>query len=751
VILSNSSTLHFASSFVGGRLCGLLILLAVLIAFEPVRHNELVWDDQQNLILNHGWRGIDAAHLRWMFTTFHGGHYQPLTWLSFAIGYELFGGLNPTAIHLTNVVIHAANALLVFALSRRVLRMVIPETGDRVNVGALFAALMFAVHPLRVESVAWATERRDVLSTFWLLVATLLYLRFARNEVSGDIAVNPKTLTPTPLPKRERGLRATARDRGLCNSHPGISRTKTAIAFTASLVCYGNSLLCKASGMTFPLVLLVLDWYPLRRSIRRRVLAEKIVFAIPALAAAIVALVAQKSSGALQGFASDSQGVGAALLMRLTRAAYGVVFYVWKTLIPVELSPLYELKPMESISDPTYLSCATVVVLAAAICLIFRKRLPSLVTALSLYLILLLPVLGLAQSGPQLVADRYSYLGCIPIAVLVGGILLGALQKSRAVGFLRIVIPVSCVVAIVGMIAETRAQVFVWRGGYSLWNTVVERQPNSGLGHANFAIELNQRGEYESARVESKRALQILPGNLAAHTALGKASLALGDFSTAKEHLLAALEIRQHIQKPDASTLAALGVTYSKLGDSTRAEERLKSAIELEPRNAYWSIDLAELYGNQKRSEDARRVLLDFLSIEPAHPDVWLRLGKIEQESDRPAAAIEIWKTGLTYSPNDVDLQAMVAWVLATTRADKIRDAQRALTLADSVIHDSGGQCIRAIEAKAAALADLGRFDEAIETLSTLLNESNGKISSPISERIRGEIKRYEAKSQVRE
>ncbi|MBI1824763.1 MAG: tetratricopeptide repeat protein [Planctomycetes bacterium] len=696
------------------RLCTLVIVLATLAAFEPVRHNELVWDDQQNLILNDGWRGIDASHLHWMFTTFHGGHYQPLTWLSFAVEYELCRGLNSVAIHNTNVFSHTLNALLVFAFARWVLRIVFPDVENKVNAGALIAALVFAVHPLRVESVAWATERRDVLSTFWLLLATLLYIRYAKSK---------SKIEPS-----------------------GSSRSAT-IAFGMSVACYILSLLSKASGMTFPLVLLLLDWYPLRRSIRWRVFVEKLAFVVPAGIAAAIALTAQKSAGAFQALDFDAQGLGGAALMRITRAAYGIAFYLAKTAYPVGLSPLYELNPNANALDVPFLISAIGVAVAMIAVWAVRKRIPGFTAAFTLYVIILLPVLGLAQSGPQLVADRYSYLSSIPIAILAGGFVVQLVRPSTSSKFIRHSGITIGTIAALAMIFQTRQQVGVWRDGLSLWSKAVDRRPSTGLAQANLAIELNQRGQFQEACEHSERALQILPGNLAAHTTLGKASLALGDFATAKEHLLAAIDIREHLQKPDASTFAALGETFAQLGDPNRAEQFLDTARKLEPK---WGLKLAHFYVNQNRVDDAHHVLTEVLTKEPEQVRALL-LGNMVKKAGRVATAIEVWNAGLARFPHDVNLRAMLAWTLATTRDDALRDVDRALELASSAVQDSAGKCVRAGEAQAAAYADLDRFNEAIHELEKLLDERSREMSDHDRVRIFVAIENYKNKTPTRE
>src|SRR5262245_58842456 len=218
---------RWPNSYLRQWIIPVLIVAITVIAFYPALKNAFVnWDDDKSILENPFYRGLHWTNLRWMFTTFHLGHYQPLSWLSFSFDYLLWG-VEPFGYHLTTILIHTANAVLCYYLSRRLLRLSVPSSnGVLFDVAAAFAALIFAIHPLRVESVAWATERRDVLSGFFLLLTVLSYLK----------AVTPET---------------------------GKASQRRWIAI--AVVFYVLSLFSKASGMTLPLVLLVLDVYPLRR------------------------------------------------------------------------------------------------------------------------------------------------------------------------------------------------------------------------------------------------------------------------------------------------------------------------------------------------------------------------------------------------------------------------------------------------------------------------------------------------------
>src|SRR3989454_1065969 len=374
-------------------LAPLLVALLTLTAFLPTLQNQFVsWDDDKNFLENPHYRGLGWTHLRWMWTT-HLGHYIPLTWMTLGLDYLLWG-MNPLGYHLTNLLLHAANAVVFFFVVRRLLTRALPgpsERGHALAVAAGVAALVFAIHPLRVESVAWATERRDVLSGLFYLLTILMYLRAYESGARG------------------RGWYWLA---------------------VAVFVC---ALLSKSMVVNLPVVLLILDVYPLRRlggaigwwsEPARRVHLEKIPFVLLAAAASAIAVMAQSSVHAALSLAQLS------MPRRLAISAYGLSFYVWKMVVPVNLSPFYERGLIDPWATPFLLSYGLVLAITAIV-LALRRRVPGLPAAWVAYIVVLLPVLGIFQSGPQIAADRYTYLAGLGWAILAGAGLLSCWRSSR--------------------------------------------------------------------------------------------------------------------------------------------------------------------------------------------------------------------------------------------------------------------------------------------------------------------------------
>ncbi len=506
------------------------LVLIVVASFAPTWSNDFVnWDDDLVLTDNPAFRGLSPSHLRWMVTTSHAGHYQPLTWLSYALDHAVWG-MDPRGYHLTNLLLHAANAVLVWMVLRSLLAGRAPP--QAMEVAAAAGALFFAIHPLRVESVAWATERRDVLSGFFWLLAVLAYLR----AVAAD-AARPRT--------------------------------------GPALAALALSLAAKAWGMTFPLVLLILDAYPLGRlrSDPRAVFREKLPFAVLAAAAAALAFRAQHSVPEMRALADH--GVAA----RIAQAAYGLCHYPIATVLPVGLHPAVLLEPGLDPFRPRYLAAIVTVAAITAVAAICRRRAPWLLATWAAYVVIVAPVLGLAQTGPQLVADRYTYLAMLPWSALLTAGLARVWAGATGPGSRRTIAAVT-LAALAGSAVLTFRQTRVWRNSFTLWNHTLAVDPGNWIAYTNrgfarttdaevgdpdaaladysAAIALNPRwylpffnrgnlrqarGDLAGAVTDHTQVIALLPNDPRGWNNRGWARQALGDWKGAAEDYERALEV----------------------------------------------------------------------------------------------------------------------------------------------------------------------------------------------------------------
>ena len=627
-----------------------LTAIGTLVVFLPALKNHFVnWDDYVMLVNNPAFRGFGWTELRWMFTTFHMGHYQPLSWMSFALDY-LVWGMDPTGYHLTNLLLHTANAVEFFFLAHIILRLAWrSQTGEHplsLMVGAVLAALLFSVHPLRVESVAWATERRDVLSGLFYLLALHAYLL---------------RQTATDLPTRRRHL-------------------------AVSIAAYTLSLLSKGTAMTLPVVLVILDVYPLRRlpgnlmewtrSQYRRVWAEKVPFIILAAVFALIALMAQQTTGALRPVQQYF------LSYRLGQLFYSIWFYLWKTLLPLNLSPLYELPFDFDAWMPVFGFCAVAVITITGALYLFRRRWPAGLAAWTYYLVVLAPVAGVAQSGPQLVADRYSYLSCLSWALLIGG---GAaylwnrqgiriLRRSRLAPFYVGAFGILMVLA-----TMTWQQTKIWQDTRTLWLHVIAIEPNSSIAHYNLGKSYEDDGNAELSLKHYRRAVENNPANADARYNLARQLAAVGAESEAERHYRTALKIRP----ADSDARNNLGLLLARRGETDAALEQFRNAVESDPR-----------YGK-----------------------AYFNIGRILATRNDLTGALENYRRALELHPNEGEILAATADVLA--RQGRHEEAARHLRAA--IAREPGR--VEARVALARVLAALGRKEEAEQEYQQALKQ----------------------------
>ena len=465
------------------------VIAITLVAFLPGLGNGFIpnWDDALNFLDNPHYRGLGPAQLRWMFTTFHAGHYIPLTWLSLGLDYLLWG-LHPGGYHLTSLLLHAATALAFYFVSLRLLRLALPPatTPAALRWGAALAALLFAVHPLRVESVAWATERRDVLSGLFYVLALLCYLKALERAPAAR-----------PRPRhRWYGL---------------------------TLACFAAAVLSKSIAVTLPVTLLVLDIYPLRRLggtagwRTPRPWLEKLPFFALSAVATVVAFAALLPLGNARSVADMGLGIRGFL------AVYGLAFYLFKTLVPRDLSPLYPLSV-----TITWWHFA-VVAGTALVAVSMRRRWPAFTAVCLVYAITLAPVLGFFHNGPQAVADRYSYLACLGLALLVGAAAARTWAGARAV---RVVL---CA-AVVALAVLTWQQASVWRNAVTLWSHAASLGSGGRAAHANLADVLDAAGRPGEAIPHYLEALRRSAKKAPWHVRLGRLYARAGDDSAAVRH-----------------------------------------------------------------------------------------------------------------------------------------------------------------------------------------------------------------------
>jgi tetratricopeptide (TPR) repeat protein len=540
-----------------GHMAVVLLLFAlVFIAFSPALSADFVrWDDPVFVVENPNVHGLTLPHLRWMLTAFHGGHFHPLTWFSWALDYDLAGGLKPGQFHFTNILLHAINAVLVYVLLGRLLRLAFARvsasstpTERTIQLASLLGAAAFALHPLRAESVAWITERRDVLSASFLFGACIAYLGSSRLE------------------------------------SPRIDSRR---AYIAAIVLLLLSCLAKGWGMTLFAVLLVLDFYPLRRiSLDPRtwfsratigVVLQKIPFVVIGVASAVLSGKAADASNAVKTLAQWG------VRERAVQAAYGLWFYTRATFWPDGLSPLYQLPERINPFEPRYLVAYAFLAVVVIVLIASYKRYPWLLAAAAIYAIWLAPILGFLQSGEQFVADRYSYLGCLIYpALLAGGLAWvltwartepthAAATNRRPLAFLSVSAAIAATLALALL---TFAQTSTWHNTETLWGHAVQATPSSQV-LTNYAVELDRLGRAKEADEAALAATKLNPTDGRAWFTYGGRIRDRGNLAEAERAFKEAAKYMPQAYQAYQN----LGVLYAKHGHPDAALQMFQLAV----------------------------------------------------------------------------------------------------------------------------------------------------------------------------
>jgi tetratricopeptide (TPR) repeat protein len=593
------------------------LLLAVLaaattLAFWPSLHSTLIDED----FTFPAGEPADAWRPRqlWrLLADMRGSGFQPLTWATLCLD-RVCWGLNPLGFHATNVTLHIGNCLLIYVLALRLFSFAGAAASclrfsKLQHVGAFLAALLFALHPLRVEPVAWTAQRGVLLASLFVLLTVLFY----------------------------------------CRAHSGGGRGWWA----AALLCYAASLAAGPWGVTLPLVLLALDVYPLRRHARWRILAEKVPFVL----LACVALVVATSVGS-PGF-----------LARLVLTAYGFFFYLWKTVWPDALLPIYESpQPLKLLTCP-YLAAVGGIVVVGAVLAYVARRVPALVVAALCYVLLLLPPVMLLQTDLEQAGDRYSYLACVSCLLLLGAALARLLALSGREARAGTVVVVLLGLGVAGALGALSWRLGeVWRTPRTLWTYADRLAPRSALVAYQLGQQTERAGEYERAVQFYRAAAETRPNMIRAQLALGNAlmqGLNYKDAATAYRRVLAA-------EPRNAEAHFLLGATLAAAGELSAAEQQLREAISLAPADVRPQRSLGHLLMMLKRWSEAVEAFRGALTIAPHDADLYYNLGRAYLQAGQTAEAMEAFQQTLRENPtNKLARRALdeLAAPVATSRA----------------------------------------------------------------------------------
>lgn len=522
---------------------GALAAFITFLIYLPALGNDFVnWDDQMYVYLNHNIRHFDLAFLKWAFKTdVLNAYWHPLPLISYALDYQILG-LNPFQFHLTNVVFHALNTFLVFCLAVNLYIAARPEAvaARAFDAGAVTAGLvtafLFGVHPQHVESVAWISERKDVLYAFFFLLSVLSYLRYA----------NPQA-------------------------------PRKVLYYTLSLIFFILSVMSKPMAVTLPLVLLILDWHPLGRfaggsngyKLVKIALLEKLPFFAVSLLSGLLTVVSMYGHGNVDE--------GLSIFVRAVVSVRGYMFYIYKMFLPFDLAPVYPYPQVILFFDYKTLVPLAGFILIAVFCVLTFRRLRSFQAAWLSYLIMLLPVIGIIQNGHQSAADRYTYLPLLGLFLLAGFGLAKLIERTG--GYLRVIVVVPAVFVFVAMSYLTIKQEAVWKGPVTLWTRQISVYPGQPwTAHYYRALGYSNKGDFANAEKDYTLYMasnEFDPSDARKYVERGTLYMELKDCGAALKDFEAALKL-----KPEyASAVFANGVLNAGAGRCRQAVEGLRSGL----------------------------------------------------------------------------------------------------------------------------------------------------------------------------
>jgi len=696
----------------------LLVLVTIAVYWPATRCDFINFDDPTYVTANpHVQGGLKWESVKWAFLNPVANNWNPLTVISHMLDCQVCG-LNPWGHHLISVLFHALNAALVFALLRQLTGAVWQS---------LLVAALFSVHPLHVESVAWISERKDVLSTFFGLLSLIFYTRYAQNK---------QALSPQP----------------------------STLNYTMALFFLALGLMSKPMLVTWPFVMLLLDYWPLGRlrttdhglqrglrttdygpqrlrrgeAERRRLtplLLEKLPFFVLAAVASYVTFVVQKHTGAL--VASETLPLGA----RVGNAMVSYCCYLGKVFWPTELAVFYPHSgywPLEQV-----LLAGGSILGVTVLCIVNRGQYPFLLMGWLWYCGTLVPVIGLVQVGGQAMADRYAYMPSLGVLLLVvwGVCELTQRWKCRVTTLLM-----AGVAAIVLCLRLTQQQLRYWKDSEALFRHALAVTENNYLAHNNLGVALDQKGKINEATRQYREAIRLKPDYAEAHSNLGvaldkkdqideairqyqEAIRLKPDYSNVYNNLGFALyqkgqideaisEYRKAIRlKPDhAKAYYNMGLALAAKGRFDEVIENFRKAIQINPNDAEAFNNLGNALAIKGRFEEAIENYHKAIRINSTRPEPFVHLGMTLEQLGHSREAVDSYEAALRLNPNLAGALNNLAWILAASPDDALRNGAEAVRLAERACELTHNSQPLFIGTLAAAYAEAGRFPEAVAT-----------------------------------
>ncbi len=656
--------------------CSFLAVAVWVVFGQTLRHEFVNYDDNiyvyDNSVVQKGltWEGF-----RWALTYGSIGHWHPLTWFSHMLDCQWYG-LNAGGHHLTSVLLHGLAAILLFLVLRRMTGLLWRSA---------FVAAVFAIHPLRVESVAWVAERKDVLSAFFFMLTLGAYVRYAQRQ---------SRVEPTSLNSTAPGREASAQ------SSPVLELRLRTFDYYLVLLFFALGLLSKNMLVTTPFVLLLLDYWPLNRLssftpwVLLRLVAEKIPLFILTVASCVATVLVPE-----QLTAADKLPFG----LQMENVVVSYVTYLWQMICPTKLACLYP-NPAHYLPFWQVAGALGLLVAMSGAAWTFRKTHPCFLVGWLWYVGMMIPVIGIVQMSSCAHADRYTYLPQIGLYWL----LTWAAVEMCAGWRHRCVLLGGCsMIILVALIFCARTQTSYWRNGESLWTHTLACTADNYTAHNNLGDALFQKGNEAEAVVQYQTALQINPDYADAHNNLGNILL-----------------------------------------QKSRVDEAIlqyRMALHLKPYDAEAHNNLGTALFQKGRVDEAIAHCQAALQINPNYADAHDNLGNALMQKGSVGEAITQYQQALEIKPSFPAAQNNLAWVFATSFQVSLRNGNRAVELAQRANQLTGGENPVILHTLAAAYAEAGRFGDAMRSAQKAIELAQAAGQQDLVEQLNVELKLYEA------
>jgi tetratricopeptide (TPR) repeat protein len=772
---------HFAIA------CGILVVSTVLLYWQTVGFAFLTYDDETYVTKNlHVSKGLTFDGFYWAFSGVHGGNWHPLTSISHMLDCEVYG-LNPAGHHATNIVLHTLNALLLLAL----LFLMTGSVWRSATVAGLFA-----LHPLHVESVAWVSERKDVLSGFFFLLTLFVYQQYARLRMRGSDA-----------------------------AHSAQRRTK--LLYSLCLLSFACGLMSKPMLVTVPVIMLLLDFWPLKRWEQgpalltgRRLLLEKTPFFFLSAIVSGITIVAQRSAGTVATLGMVP------ISARLENAIVAYVRYLGKLFWPENLAVIYPY--VFSWSQSTVLTCAVLICVLTLTVILLRLKMPWVAVGWFWFVMMLVPVIGIVQVGEQSMANRYVYLPAIGVYVAVAWTVPAV--YSRVIWMAKVQwIPVVAVLVILAL--TTHQHLRHWKDSVSLFQHALAVTENNQTAHKALGSALLQEGKVEAALRQFEYALALNPDDPLVRNNMGVVLSRMGRFGESLEHYTAALELspndvdanfnlgnflnpghrepgeRSHLFRKNPLKDAAksrqyyakaadlsphdpaiqinLGILEASQGRQAEAADYFLAAIDLAPDNTTARINLGDCYLTAGQRDLAIAQFLEAIRLEPDNAIGRRKLARALAEAGNLSDSLDHFSTLVVQSPSDAlahyelgnalaksgkaeqalfHLETSIklrddfvpalndlAWLRSTHPNKAVRDGREAVMLAERAAQITSFSDSAVLSTLGAAYAEAGNWDKATHAMRKALAKVDAIKNPELEKRLGARVLLFESHQPYRE